>query len=56
MHLVLRYSQAGVQVCVELTESRAPCPCVQHGLSNAPSATYKMDFLGLDPAQLPIAV
>lgn len=30
--------------------------CMQHRLSNAPLTTYKMDFLGLDPAQLPIAV
>lgn len=29
--------------------------CMQHGLSNAPLATYKMGFPRLDPAQLPIA-
>lgn len=51
------YSQAGVQArcSMELIRVRPSWLCTQHRLSKAPLATYKMDILGLDPAQLPMA-
>jgi len=54
MHLVLHLFAGQVWHRADLEPDPSQL-CMQHRLSNDPLATYKTDFLGLDPAQLPTA-